>query len=210
MFLQNYNEINRQRWLKKILATLPQGARVLDAGAGELQNRQHCIHLDYLSQDFCQYQGDEEVGNEGLKLENWDTSRIDIVSDITAIPEPDASFDAVLCSEVLEHVPEPTHALDEFYRLLKPGGILILTAPFNSLVHMAPYHYCTGFSKYWYEHHLEARDFQIRTLTANGDWFTLMRQEISRLGGIERQHRNWSWPLAYLYGLIGWLYFSYG
>lgn len=85
-----------------------------------------------------------------------------LVSDITMIPAPDASFDAILCSEVLEHVPEPTHALDEFVRLLKPGGTLILTAPFASLVHMAPYHYCSGFSRYWYEHHLPLRGFLTR------------------------------------------------
>jgi len=142
---RNLNEANRQRWLAKTLNALPEGLRILDAGAGELKNKVYCKHLNYVSQDFCQYSGG---GKEGLSPEKWDTSKIDIVSDIANIPEPDASFDAILCSEVLEHVPEPTKALDEFQRLLKPGGILILTAPFNSLVHMAPYHYCTGFSKY--------------------------------------------------------------
>ena len=111
------------------------------------------------------------------------------MSDITNIPAADASFDAILCSEVLEHVPEPTHALDEFARLLKPSGIIILTAPFASNVHMAPYHYSSGFSKYWYEYHLARRGFRIISLEANGDWFAMLRQEITRLGGLERQHR---------------------
>ena len=57
MFSKNINELNRQAWLKQTLTTLPQGARILDAGAGELKNRQLCGHLDYVSQDFCQYQG---------------------------------------------------------------------------------------------------------------------------------------------------------
>jgi hypothetical protein len=56
-FLKNINEINRQAWLKQILISIPKGARLLDAGAGELKNRQHCIHLNYVSQDFCQYKG---------------------------------------------------------------------------------------------------------------------------------------------------------
>lgn len=60
----------------------------------------------------------------------------------------DASFDAILCSKVLEYVPEPTHALDEFALQLKLGGVVILTAPFASNVHMVPYHYCSEFSKY--------------------------------------------------------------
>ncbi len=72
---------------------------------------------------------------------------------------------------------------------------------------MAPYHYCTGFSKYWYEHHLTLRGFEIKELSANGGWYALLKQEITRLGGLERQHGNWAWPLAYAYALLGVLYF---
>lgn len=143
-----------------------------------------------------------------MQTKGWDTSRIDLVSDITEIPVPDASFDAILCSEVLEHVPEPTHALDEFTRLLKPGGILILTAPFASNVHMAPYHFCSGFSKYWYQHHLESSGFEIRELVANGDWSALLRQEITRLGGHERSRGRITWPLGYVLGLLAVGYFA--
>ena len=205
----NINESVRQTWLKTTLAGIPSGSRILDVGAGELKNRLHCGHLDYVSQDFCEYQG--AAGGtlaEGLQTQHWDTSRIDIVSDITAIPELGGSYDAILCSEVLEHVPEPTHALDEFARLLKPGGRLILTAPFASNVHMAPYHFCSGFSRYWYEHHLALRGFEILELTPNGDWYALLRQEITRIGGLERSRGNWAWPLAYGYALLGLLYFK--
>lgn len=209
MLIKNVNELNRQSWLQQVLTALPKGTRLLDVGAGELKNRKYCGHVEYVSQDFCQYQGAQSgAPDEGLQPRSWDTSNIDLVSDITAIPAPDSSFDAILCSEVLEHVPEPTHALDEFARLLKPGGKLILTAPFASSVHMAPYHFCSGFSKYWYEHHLTKRGFHVDTLVANGDWYALLRQEISRLGGLERQRGNWAWPLAYAYGVLGLLYFK--
>lgn len=53
----NPNEDQRQAWLKAVLGNLPQGMRILDAGAGELKNRSHCTHLQYVSQDFCQYKG---------------------------------------------------------------------------------------------------------------------------------------------------------
>jgi hypothetical protein len=72
---------------------------------------------------------------------------------------------------------------------------------------MAPYHYCSGFSRYWYEHHLPKLGFAIKEMTANGDWFALLQQELTRLGGLERQRGNWTWPVAYLYSLLGLLYF---
>lgn len=200
------NENNRQDWLKNILGKIPAGHRILDAGAGELRNKPLCGHLDYVSQDFCQYEG---IGDgKGLQIGQWDTSRINLVGDITAIPEPDASFDAILCSEVFEHVPDPTEALDEFARLLKPGGKLILTAPFSSLVHFAPYHYCSGFSRYWYEHHLPMRGFTIEQLSPNGDWFAYCQQELIRLGGMARRYGDWSWPFAYALGVLGSFYFK--
>jgi len=206
MFYKNINEENRQVWLKKTLSSLQEGLRILDAGAGELRNRSLCGHLSYVSQDFCQYNG---LGDgKGLQTKEWDTGRIDLVCDITSVPEKDASFDVILCSEVLEHVPDPTKALDEFARLLKPGGKLILTVPFASLVHFAPYHFCTGFSRYWYEYHLNGRGFKILELSPNGDWFAYCRQELMRLGGLARSSGDWSWPFAYVLGLLGMLYFK--
>jgi SAM-dependent methyltransferase len=173
------NEKNRRTWLAARLAALPKGIRILDAGAGELANRPLCAHLDYVSQDFGQYDGKGD--GAGMQVGRWDTSKIDIVCDVVAIPEPDASFEAILCSEVLEHVPDPLLAVKEFSRLLKPGGILILTAPFCSLTHFAPYHFSTGFSSYWYDHHLKANGFEILEMTPNGNWFHCLAQELWRL-----------------------------
>lgn len=92
-------------------------------------------------------------------------------------------------------------AIEIFARCIK-------IAPFASLVHMAPYHYCSGFSHYWYEHHLPLREFMIQELTPNGDWFAYLWQELMRLGSMERRYGNWSWPLAYVLGLLGVLYFK--
>jgi SAM-dependent methyltransferase len=201
------NERQRDEWLRAVLADLATGSTILDAGAGQLRNRVHCHHLKYTSQDFCQYHGQPEPGapTRGLHNAVWDTSQIDIVSDITHIPLPDECFDAVLCSEVLEHVPDPVLALDELARLLKPGGRLILTAPFASMVHQAPYHFCSGFSSFWYEHHLVERGFRIIELSGNGDWYAYARQEICRLPHVLRSAGRWSWPIAYIYALLAWL-----
>lgn len=206
---KNINEENRKMFLQNALSAIPSGSSILDAGAGELKNKQYCSHLKYTSQDFCEYKGLAGSSvNQGLQMETWDTSGIDLVSDITHIPVENESFDVVLCSEVLEHIPDPTKALDEFRRILKFDGVLILTAPFASNVHFAPYHFSSGFSKYWYEHHLEARKFNILELSPNGDWYDVLRQELGRLGALERAKRNPVWPLAYAYSLLGYLYFS--
>ena len=180
--------------------------RILDAGAGELRNKPLCKHLNYVSQDFARYDGNGD--GKGLQTGKWDTSRIDIISDILAIPEHDRSFDAILCSEVLEHIPDPIKALDELARLLKPRGKLILTAPFSWLVRFAPYYYYSGLSCYWYEYHLNQRGFQIEQLAPNGDWFNYCHQELTRLGSMARQYGDWIWPLAYVLGILGALYFK--
>jgi SAM-dependent methyltransferase len=197
----NANEEGRQAWLTSTLRALPSGLRILDAGAGELRNKPLCANLTYVSQDICQYEGRGDA--TGLHTGTWDTSRVDLVCDITSIPEPDHSFDAILCSEVFEHLADPLAALDEFARLLKPGGKLIISAPFSSLVHFAPYHFATGFSRYWYELNLPARHFKLAELTANGDWFALLKQELLRLPKLARGHGARLWPLAYLLAGLG-------
>jgi SAM-dependent methyltransferase len=51
----------------------------------------------------------------------------------------DASFDAVMCNQVLEHVVDPALTLSEIRRVLKPGGILLLSVPFIYCEHGMPY-----------------------------------------------------------------------
>ena len=180
------NKANRDAWLARTLAQVPAGSRILDAGAGEQQYRRLCAHLDYVSQDFAQYDG---MGDgRGLQTQAWDQSSLDIVSDITRIPEPDASFDAIMCVEVLEHVPYPVDALRELVRLLKPGGLLIVTAPFCSLTHFAPYFYQTGYSRYFYEHWLGELGCAILDLDFNGNYFEYLAQEVRRYPGVAQQY----------------------
>ncbi len=199
------NDDARAAWLKATLNDVPEGARILDAGAGELRNKKLCGHLRYVSQDFGKYEGQGD--GSGLQTGSWQADRVDIVSDITSIPEPDGSFDVILCSEVFEHLPDALPALDEFSRLLRPGGKLIITAPFASMSHFAPYHFATGYSRYWYEHHLPARGLRIDSLLPNGDWFDFLRQELLRLPTVARRYGEWSWPLAYVVVGLVMLYF---
>lgn len=181
-----HNESTREDWLEQALREIPAGSRILDAGAGELRYRKFCSHLEYVSQDFAQYDGRGDAA--GLHSGSWDQTRLDIVSDITAIPEPDGSFDAILCVEVLEHLPDPLAALREFARLLRSGGQLVVTAPFCSLTHLAPYFFSTGFSRYFYETHLPPQGFELVELTQNGSYFEYLAQELRRLPPMARRY----------------------
>ena len=136
----------REKWLKKTLKKVPSGSKILDAGAGELRYKKFCSHLNYVSQDFGQYNGGGD--GRGLQKKRWDNSKLDIVSDITKIPAKDNAFDAIMCIEVLEHLPRPIKAIEEFARILKPKGKLILTAPFCSLTHFAPYYFTKNTAEY--------------------------------------------------------------
>jgi len=172
------NEENRYNWIRKTLLTIPAGLSILDAGAGECQFKHFCAHLNYTSQDFGEYHGD---GHVGLQTGKWDNSKIDIVSDIINIPLPDNSVDAIMCTEVLEHIPDPAKAIVEFNRLIKPGGYLIITSPFASLTHFAPYHFASGLSRFYYEHHLPKNNFTITELDFNGNFFEFVGQETRRI-----------------------------
>lgn len=64
---------------------------------------------------------DEENGNRG----KWLSLRANAVS----MPFPDVSFDKIICSEVLEHIPEDQRVVNEFKRILKNDGILAVSVP---------------------------------------------------------------------------------
>lgn len=176
------NEKSRETWLENRLRSIPQNSRILDAGAGTRRYKRFCDHLNYISQDFGKYNGIGDAA--GLQTGEFNYGDLDIISDIVNIPEPDSSFDAIMCIEVLEHVPDPIAAIKEFSRLLKPNGQLIVTAPFCSLTHMAPYHFYSGFNRYFFERHLPAMGLEILEVSPNGDFAEFLGQEIRRLPSI--------------------------
>ena len=53
----------------------------------------------------------------------------DVKADICNLPFEDNQYDVILCNHVLEHIPDDTKAMEELYRVLKPGGIGIFQVP---------------------------------------------------------------------------------
>ncbi len=113
-------------FLQEAAQTMSPGERVLDAGAGDSRHKTLFSHSIYEATDWgVAYQSD------GL----------DFLSDLTALPTRSAIYDHIICTQVMEHVPEPGLMLQEFYRLLKPGGKLWLSAPLSYPEHQVPHDY---------------------------------------------------------------------
>lgn len=142
------------------------GSKILDAGAGSIRYKKYFSDCIYKTQDFKQYSSQYD--------------KIDYISDIINIPVEVNSFDVIICTEVLEHLPRPDLAIKEFSRILKPSGKLYLTAPLLSGIHQAPYHYYGGFSKFWYLRYLNKYDFKDIDIKIKKRFFTFYAQETVR------------------------------
>ena len=117
------NRAARDAWIATQLSKLPKGTRLLDAGAGTQPYRALCTHLHYVAQDFAVYDGHGD--GTALQMRAWHYAGLDVISDIARLPFADETFDAVLCSEVIEHVPAPIAVIAELARVLRPGGELL-------------------------------------------------------------------------------------
>lgn len=133
--------------------------RVLDAGAGTLSYR-HVVKpyaREYRSLD--------------LKATHPD---LDYLGDIQQMPLPDAQFDTVFSAEVLEHVPDPNQALREVYRVLKPGGKLVMSIPHLMYLHNEPNDFYR-YTKYGLRVLLERAGFTVTLIEPSGGLFSFLQ-----------------------------------
>jgi len=98
--------------------------RILDVGCGEKPYRIFGGH-------FSEWVGFDDASNASAEVHGRGE----------AIPLPADSFETVLCTQVLEHVPDPAAVLREIARVLRPGGCLIASVPQYWAVHEEPHDY---------------------------------------------------------------------
>jgi SAM-dependent methyltransferase len=119
-----------------------------------------------------------------------DRSTPDVVGSATDIPLGDASFDTVVSTEVLEHVPDPLKALREMHRVLKPGGHLILSTPMYWPRHEVPYDYF----RYPYDgllHLVKSAGFELVHLYNRGRSYTFIGQVIQKTQPFNMKPIRW-------------------
>lgn len=107
----------RARLLESVFRpVLPVGGQVLDVGSADAPSNTWMRPL-------C-HKVSMDIDPRGLDLEAGD-----VVGSITDIPFPDEHFDAVSAFDVIEHVSEEKVALDEVFRVLRPGGVFMMAVP---------------------------------------------------------------------------------
>ena len=178
------HEIFRSHWVKVQIFELGRmigKGTVIDIGAGlsPYKATLETANFRYYSQDSTSYKPQED---ESLGLQNpkWDYPAHTFVCDILDTPT-DVKYDVVLCTEVLEHVPDPVASIKHLSTLIKPNGYLLVTVPFNSMMHQAPYWFSAGLSPWWFTHWARDMHLEIVKIEISGDNIDVMCQEFRRL-----------------------------
>jgi len=104
----------------------------------------------------------------------------DIVGSAEAIPLPDASVDSILSTQVLEHVPHPWIAIKEMARILKPGGIAVITVPQWNELHEEPHDYFR-YTRFGLESMFKDSGLHVETMEQRGQYFSVCGQAHIRL-----------------------------
>jgi len=166
--------------VSRFAQSLPSGARVLDAGAGEGRYERHFPHCRYVGLDL------------GVGDRQWDYSRLDVQGDLGRLPFPDAAFAAAINIVVLEHIREPQRALREISRVLAPGAPLLLVVPQEWGVHQEPHDYFR-YTRYGLEWLLSNCGFQQWRIEPVGGFFTLLGRRL--LDSALYFQGGWRWML---------------
>ena len=155
-------------FVRRVAGRLPSGARVLDAGAGE------CIYRPLFPA------GGYVAIDRGIGDGAWNYGKLDALADLERTPFAAGMFDAVLCTETLEHVARPGAVLRELRRVTRDGGTLVLTVPFLQPVHQAPHDYFR-YTPFGLRHLLAEAGFEVVELSAAGGFFTFLRLQLGDL-----------------------------
>lgn len=167
-------------------AETPEGALVLDAGAGDAPYRDLFSHTRYETAD--------------LQTVEKTYADLTYACDLADIPVEDARFDRIVCNQVMEHVPDPRRILTEFHRVLKPGGRMILSAPLMYEEHEIPFDFYR-YTQFAWGHLLPETGFEIEKIERVEGVFGALGYHLWRAGkALPLAHRKLMTPA----GIAAW------
>jgi 2-polyprenyl-3-methyl-5-hydroxy-6-metoxy-1,4-benzoquinol methylase len=106
--------------------------------------------------------------------------KVDFICDFLDIDET-IKYDLLLCTEVLEHVPDPVKCFAKMVKLLKVDGVIIITVPASSWTHQAPYFFSSSLSPCWFNYHAKDLDLRIIKGVVVGNLLTSVIQSTQTL-----------------------------
>ncbi len=163
---------------------LPAGSRVLDLGGHKIRKR-----------------GQFNIEHYNLPVTYVNLTpvkRPDVQADAARVPLRSSSFEVVICSELLEHVPHPPAVLGEVHRLLQPGGIALLGVPFLHPIHGDPYDFGRYTDHYW-QTVLGDIGFEQIHIERQGQFFVVLADFIKLYAAYARWHKRRRYrPLLWL------------
>ncbi|MGB9378064.1 MAG: class I SAM-dependent methyltransferase [Mycobacteriales bacterium] len=170
-------KVSREK-IEAALDTYASG-RLIDVGCGVKP------HQKFLANRVSEHVGiDLEDGTHG-------TAAVDRIGSAYETGEPDGKADTVLLSQVFEHLEEPAKGLDESYRILTPGGHLVLSTDFAWHLHEEPRDFFR-YSPYGLRYLVEQAGFEVLAVQpVTGAWFLLFQEAAYAVRRIARRN-----PLA--------------
>ena len=141
---------------------LPIESVILDAGAGKKPYKYLFSQFDYQSTDMP----------GGFYSDPHDFECF-----LDEIPKPEGTYDVVVLTQVLEHVPDPWAVLKEIKRVLKPNGRLLLSVPLTAPLHGEPWHFY-HFTHYALLDMANKIGFEVRDLEKVGGAFWVLGKRL--------------------------------
>jgi SAM-dependent methyltransferase len=131
------------------------------------------------------------VSQTGCDVIQSDKNRVDVICPVTDLKFQDEQFDTILCTQVLEHVFEHDKMMSEMYRVLKPGGQVILTVPFVWELHEEPYDFFR-YTKHALKELFEHSGFEIDYIKPNGGkWAAIYQLRNNMMYLSFRRRKTW-------------------
>ncbi len=171
-----------ENFVYSVAKNLPKNTKMLDAGAGPCPYKYLFSHCKYESTDF-------EDPNKIL----------DFTCSLDKIPKNNNTYEAILFTEVLEHVEYPQKVIDELYRVLKKNGKLFLTCPQGWMLHQEPFNFYY-FTKYGLESLMKNAKFREVKIIKMGGYFKFLG-DILRFNSVSDNFKKYKiiyYPLCFL------------